>query len=209
MSGASVQRRQNTLISVREIFWKRSGRGFFQWDVTLLRIQDVDPVWVLLQPVRTQRCSTCFTLWSNTQIAVIPSKLFLLNSGYCFKLVWWQVATCGVASSGLKSSHQKDTCGQIAVVPLKCYSNWILDSDWSKSCGGGKWFANDAGAASSDLESHLLSLLSFLVICRGLEEHEKDLLSQFVDCGIISCQLVLLVCLVLPLSHNVRCSTLR
>lgn len=90
-----------------------------------------------------------------------------------------------------------------------CCSNWILDSDWSKSCGGGKWFANDAGAASSDLESHLLSLLSFLVICRGLEEHEKDLLSQFVDCGIISCQLVLLVCLVLPLSHNVRCSTLR
>ena len=116
MSGASVQRRLNTLISVREIFWKRSGRGSLQWEVTLLGamglcskwIQDsnADPVWVLLQPVLTQWCSSCFRiqeffptefriqdtdpnwiqgfvaacaytiLWSNTQIAVIPLKFF-------------------------------------------------------------------------------------------------------------------------------------
>ena len=67
-------------------------------------------------------CSLCLhnpvVKYSDCCYSFEVFSYWIQDSGYWSKLVWWQVATCGVASSGLKSSHQKDTC-QIAVVPSK------------------------------------------------------------------------------------------
>lgn len=133
-------------INVREAFWKkRLGRGFLQWEVTLLRALGPCSNWT-----QDSRCwssvgfvATCcaytmiqlslhLVLNPHTRripvvkLLLFPSKLlFLLNSGYWSKGVLWQVATVclvtGVASSDLKShSHV------LSLLVIPCYLQEVV-----------------------------------------------------------------------------------